>query len=152
MSQTPNRTNRPASRVALRRQIVALAGFALCVVSMLVSGFRAVNTSAGPPSPGTGSATRAPALPWNGASGRGGGGGGGAYVAPGAATEGNVTAPAGATDVPTLVIVGVAGTSVLLSGITVVLTLRRSARAARRQQDGPCEPVPAAATDVTGIS
>ncbi|UFR05903.1 hypothetical protein KBP30_34140 [Streptomyces sp. Go40/10] len=150
MSQTPNRTNRPASRVALRRQIIALAGFALCVVSMLVSGFRAVNTSAGPPSPGTGSATRAPALPWNGASG--GGGGGGTYVAPGAATEGNVTAPAGATDVPTLMIVGVSGTSVLLSGITVVLTLRRNARAARRQQDGPCGPAPAATTDVTGIS
>ena len=148
MSQTPNRRNRPVSRVVLRRQIVALAGFAICIVTLLVAGLRTVDTSVSPPSPGTGSATSTPASPWDGASG----GGGNTYVAPGGTTEESATTPTTAGSVLTLVIAGVSGTGGFLSGAAALVTVRQSVRQARRQQNGPSGPAPAAAPDVTGLS
>ncbi|MFG3015195.1 hypothetical protein ACGFZB_33145 [Streptomyces cinerochromogenes] len=145
MSQTPNRRNRPVSRVVLRRQIVALAGFAICIVTLLVAGPRIVDTSVGPSSPGTGSATSTPASP-------GDGGGGNVYVAPEGTAQESTTTPTTAANVLTLVIAGVSGTGGFLSGVAALLTVRQSARQARRQQNGPSDPVPAAAGDVTGVS
>ncbi|MET9446817.1 hypothetical protein [Streptomyces cinerochromogenes] len=148
MSQTQNRRNRPVSRVVLRRQIVALAGFAICIVTLLVAGLRTVDTPVGPPSPGTGSATGTPAFPWDGASG----GGGNVYVAPDGTTQESATTPTTAGDVLTLVIAGVSGTGGFLSGAAALVTVRQSVRQARRQQNGPSGRVPAAANDVTGLS
>lgn len=144
----PNRTNRPASRIVLRRQIVALAGFAICIVTLLVAGPRVVGTSAGLSSPGTGSATGAPAIPADGAPD----GGGNVSVAPGGAVAESAAAPTTAANVLTLVIAGVSGTGGFLSGVAALLTVRQSARQARPQQEGSSGRVPAAATDVTGLS
>ncbi|BCM71703.1 MULTISPECIES: hypothetical protein [Streptomyces] len=150
-----NRTKRPPARVAQYRQIVALTGFAICIVTLLVAGWNALGPSAEPRPAGTDSATTAPAEPGDGdlvpdndGLDRASNGDGESPAEPadpkdpadpasGKATEQNVTAPTTAMNVLTLVIAGVSGTGGFLSGVAALLTVRQTARRAERQQDGP---------------
>ncbi|MFJ4324051.1 hypothetical protein ACIP3A_13215 [Streptomyces tricolor] len=58
-----NRTKRPPARVAQYRQIVALTGFAICIVTLLVAGWNTLGPSAGTRPAGADAATTAPAEP-----------------------------------------------------------------------------------------
>ncbi|MFF7366257.1 hypothetical protein [Streptomyces tricolor] len=144
-----NRTKRPPARVAQYRQIVALTGFAICIVTLLVAGWNTLGPSAGTRPAGADAATTAPAEPGAGdlvpdsdGLDSASNGDGESPVEPAdpasdKATEQNVTAPTTAMNVLTLVIAGVSGTGGFLSGVAALLTVRQTARRAEGQQDGP---------------